>query len=71
MRGTMMQAAEPGYMRLVVRENGAVDLFVVAAPAEFRACEQSDAEAAERERCLAEGVAVPRALYAEILALAA
>jgi hypothetical protein len=53
--GMLFRAAAPGYMRLLVRKNGAVDLFVESTPERFLACPQEEGAEAERERCMREG----------------
>lgn len=48
--GTLFYSSNPGFMRLVALKNGAVELFVVSASAEFRSCTATDL--ARRLQCL-------------------
>lgn len=53
--GTLFRRSAPGYMQLIVRRSGAVDLFVKSAPERYLECTAS--ASADRQRCMAEGVA--------------
>jgi hypothetical protein len=61
--GTLFAASAPGYIVLVVRRNGAVDLEVVAAPERYLACPEDEAAEMEWERCMAEGVEAFQPVY--------
>ncbi|HEX2167498.1 MAG TPA: metallophosphoesterase [Longimicrobiales bacterium] len=53
--GTLFRRSAPGYMQLIVRRSGAVDLFVKSAPEQFLECPAPDGP--EWEHCMAEGTA--------------
>ncbi len=40
--GMLYRGPEPGYMRMVVKKNGGIDLFVVSGPADFKTCDRGD-----------------------------
>jgi hypothetical protein len=63
--GMLFRGSAPGYMQLVVRRSGAVDLFVVAAPERFLSCPSADDA---RLRCMEEGVAAYRTVFSMRLA---
>jgi hypothetical protein len=52
---------EPGYMRMVVKTNGSIDLFVVSAPESFLTCDRGDVAATEQ--CVAAGMREFRNVY--------
>lgn len=71
--GSMYMEPKPGYVRVTVSRDGSVALFVEAAPAEFLSCGDGlvvnmddgmevDLDA-EREKCMAEGVAAFETVY--------
>ncbi len=62
--GTMFQRSAPGYVQLVVRENGAVDVEVVAGPPRFLSCPENEPAELEWERCMTEGAASFETVYA-------
>jgi hypothetical protein len=41
--GMVYRGEAPGYMRMVVKKNGSIDLFVVSAPTTFKDCQRGDA----------------------------
>lgn len=53
--GMLYRHSAPGYMRMVVRENGAVDLYVEAAPERYLVCPMEPADP-EWRRCMEQGV---------------
>lgn len=53
--GMLYRRSAPGYMRVVVRTNGAVDLYVEAAPDRYVVCPEDDPET-DWERCMEQGV---------------
>ncbi len=55
--GMLYRRSAPGYMRVVVRKSGAVDLYVEAAPEQFLVCPDDPDAAMDWERCMEEGVA--------------
>lgn len=63
--GQVFRRSDPGYMRLVVHRNGAVDLFVEATAEAFQLCEQ------EREgfriECVQSGIEAFRTVYSRRL----
>lgn len=61
--GMLFARSAPGYVRLLVRENGAVDFFVEAAPERFLACPDDQLPEAERERCMREGLEAYRTVF--------
>jgi hypothetical protein len=54
--GMLYRRSAPGYMRMVVRESGAVDLYVEAAPRRYRVCPEDPSAEMGWERCMEEGV---------------
>jgi hypothetical protein len=60
--GVRYAASAPGYMRIVIEEEGGVSVFVEAAPPEYLHCGGSDEALA---RCMAEGVAAFRTVYSQ------
>ena len=52
--GMVYRGREPGYMRMVIRKNGKIDLFVVSADESFLTCDRGD-EAATAQ-CLNAGI---------------
>jgi hypothetical protein len=63
-RGLELGLTAPGYMRLLLERGGGVVLTVEATPHEFLAC---PADEPERVRCMREGVAAFRTVYARRL----
>lgn len=61
--GMLFGRSAPGYMRLLVRENGAVDFFVEAAPERFLACPENEPREADWERCMDEGLEAYRTVF--------
>ena len=61
--GTLFRRAAPGYMQLVLRRSGAVDLFVTAAPERYLACPDLDPADEELHRCMQEGIAAFRTVF--------
>jgi hypothetical protein len=59
--GMVYRGEEPGYMRMVVKKNGGIDLFVVAGPADFKSCDRGDP--ALTSQCVAAGVLAFRNVY--------
>lgn len=57
--GMLFRASEPGFMQVVVKKNGTVDLYVWAAPAQYLTC--ADAQ------CVADGVAAFRYRFGQPL----
>ena len=53
--GTLFEASGPGYMQLVFRRDGGVDLFIYAADAEHLICGLTDA--ATMQKCMNDGIA--------------
>ena len=68
--GTMYQESAPGYMTLLVREDGAVDLIVTATDSRFLACPEKDEAGAglDWEACMRQGVASFRSVFESRLA---
>lgn len=52
--GMLFRAAEPGYMRLIVKTNGQIALFVDSAPEDFLHCDARDP--ARIDQCLQAGI---------------
>lgn len=61
--GTLFRRAAPGYMQLVLRRSGAVDLFVTAAPARYLACPDAEPADEHLRRCMQEGIAAFRSVF--------
>ena len=63
--GMVYGLASPGYMALLVRENGAVDLRVLATEPNYLACPEQDEEGAllDWSRCMREGVRAFESVY--------
>jgi hypothetical protein len=40
--GMVYRGEQPGYMRMVVKKNGGIDLFVVAGPKDFKSCDRGN-----------------------------
>lgn len=59
--GSLFQRDEPGFMRLIVQKNGAIDLWIVSAPPDFLDC--SNTVAALREQCMTVGVESFRSVF--------
>jgi hypothetical protein len=59
--GMMYRGSEVGYMRMLVRKNGGIDLFVVAADDSFLDCNRGDA--ALTAQCVAAGAQAFRDTY--------
>jgi hypothetical protein len=62
--GTLFQAAVPGYMALVTRTDGAVDLYAEGAPERYLKCPEDEPEALEWEVCMERGVESFETLFA-------
>jgi hypothetical protein len=62
--GLRLGLTAPGYMRLLLERDGGVVLTVEAAPPEFLACPAAEPE---RGRCMSDGVAAFRTVYARRL----
>lgn len=62
--GLRLGLTAPGYMRLLLERDGGVVLTVEAAPPEFLACPAGEPQ---RVRCMSEGVAAFRTVYARRL----
>ena len=60
--GLQFGMSAPGYMRLVVGDDGGMDVFVEAAPSEYLSCSGSEQEVAA---CVQEGVAAFRTVHAQ------
>jgi hypothetical protein len=60
--GMLFGASQPGYMRVVAWQDGAVDLSIEAAPERFLSCPEL-APAAETRQCVREGVAAFREAF--------
>ena len=60
--GMVFRGEQPGYMRMVVKKNGGVDMFVVAADADFIKCEAS-ADPARQAQCVSAGVQAFKNVY--------
>jgi hypothetical protein len=52
--GMVYRGREPGYMRMVVKKNGSMELIVVSGPEDYYKCERPDA--ASTAQCVAAGV---------------
>jgi hypothetical protein len=63
--GLRFARSAPGYMRLVVRRDGGMSLFVEAGPPGSRVC--AGADDAERRACMTEGVAAFETVHSERL----
>ena len=59
--GMVYRGREPGYMRLVVKKNGRMDLFVISADESFLTCDRGDPTATAQ--CLSAGIAAFRNTY--------
>ena len=59
--GSLFQRDEPGFMRLIVQKNGAIDLWIVSAPPDFLDC--SLTITARREQCMTVGVESFRSVF--------
>lgn len=59
--GMRFRHSSPGYMYLLVRRSGRIDLFVVAAPERFLHCRPGAAP--DVERCMEQGVAAFETVY--------
>lgn len=66
--GTVFQESAPGYMMLVIREDGAVDVEVVGAPAEYLSCPEDAPGTGDRARCMAEAEEAFKTLFTGRLA---
>jgi hypothetical protein len=58
-------ASRPGYMTVIFRKNGAVDLFVTASASRDVSCEEETGES--RAMCVRDGAAAMRQVYSERL----
>jgi hypothetical protein len=54
--GMLYSRSAPGYMQVVVRESGAVDLYLMAAPERYLVCREDESAEMAWERCMEEGV---------------
>lgn len=61
--GLLFGRGAPGYMRVVVRRSGAIDLFVVAAPTRYLDCGGEDSPG--HDRCMRDG----RAAFTEVFSM--
>jgi hypothetical protein len=52
--GMVYRGEEPGYMRMIVKKGGGIELFVVAGPQDFKSCERGDP--ALTAQCISAGV---------------
>ncbi|HEX6064980.1 MAG TPA: hypothetical protein VFZ04_12205 [Longimicrobiales bacterium] len=59
--GMIFRSAEPGYMRMVVKKNGGIDLFVITMPESFLKCDRGDP--ALDAQCVTAGAAAFRTSY--------
>ena len=59
--GMIYRSAEPGYMRMIVKKNGGIDLFVVSVDQSFLTCDRGDP--ALTAQCVAAGAAAFRTGY--------
>lgn len=59
--GMIYRGNQPGYMRMVVKKNGGIDLFVVAAPREFLKCDRGTPEL--NQQCVGAGVQAFQNVY--------
>lgn len=59
--GMVHRGVEPGYMRMVVKKNGEMSLFVVSGPAAFKDCDRGDP--AYTAQCVSAGVQEFRNVY--------
>jgi hypothetical protein len=59
--GMIYRGVQPGYMRMVVKKNGGIDLFVSTALKDFLDCDRGDA--ALTEQCVTAGAAAFRTAY--------
>lgn len=60
-KGQVFREAAPGYMTMIFRKDGKVDLYVQATGDEFLKCDAVDASA--RESCVGKGLAAFRTVY--------
>lgn len=63
--GMLYRDDQPGYMRMVVKKNGGIDLFVVAGPKDFKSCDRGDP--ALTAQCVSAGVQAFRNTYGNTL----
>lgn len=59
--GSLFQRDEPGFMRLIVQKNGAIDLWIVSAPPDFLNC--TSTVPARRDQCMNVGVESFRSVF--------
>lgn len=59
--GMVYRGRQPGYMRMVVKKNGRIDLVVVSADESFLTCDRGDATATAQ--CLQAGITAFRNTY--------
>ena len=59
--GQLYRRAAPGYIRLMIRKDGSVAVFVVALPEDNQLCNQPDQSV--RARCVSEGIAAAKVDY--------
>lgn len=62
--GLRFARSTPGYMRLIIKKNGEMSVYVEAAPERFLSCPPEDPE---RTRCMAEGIAAFETVYSQRL----
>lgn len=54
--GMLYSRSAPGYMRILVRESGAVDLYLEAAPDRYLLCRDDETAEMDWRQCMAEGI---------------
>jgi hypothetical protein len=59
--GMVFRGREPGYMRMIVKKNGGIDLFVVAADESYLTCDRGDPTFTAQ--CVAAGIGALRDVY--------
>lgn len=62
-QGTLFDASKPGYMRLVTRTDGSVDLFVEATDAAYRQCPDPAVDQQANVKCMREAMAAFQTVY--------
>ncbi|HEY0809753.1 MAG TPA: hypothetical protein VGD49_06300 [Longimicrobiales bacterium] len=63
--GMVYRGNQPGYMRMIVKKNGGVDLYVVSAPEEFMTCNRGLEDL--NQQCIAAGVQAFKTTYSMTL----
>ncbi len=61
--GTLFDASAPGYMRLVLRTDGSVDLYVEATSPEYQSCPDPAVNRQANLRCMRNAMAAFRTVY--------